>query len=225
MEMTKGSASRRRRGIAAVATLAALACVAVLGLVAAQAAPPATGNALRKALPGPGENKLKDTTEFTGVEASKRFAIAVVRAKGGAVLAYVCDGKTIGRWLTGRVSEGRAALTRRGGSTLTIVFGARNRSATGRIAGKSVTFRLQKAPKGTGLRRYLTRHPDSNVRIEAGWVITKQGPLYGVATSPDGKVVLNSNTDTADSTGAGEAGIPPSGDPQPTGSSTGPAAR
>jgi hypothetical protein len=80
MEMTKGSASRRRRGIAAVATLAALACVAVLGLVAAQAARPATGNALRKALPGPGENKLKDTTEFTGVEASKRFAIAAPRA-------------------------------------------------------------------------------------------------------------------------------------------------
>ena len=184
-----------------------LAACLLAGGAPALAAPPATGAALRAALPEPGEGTVTGTAEFVGQDATKSFNIAIVRGARGAVLAYVCNGTTVGRWLTGRVSGGVVSLSGAKGATLTATL-TRSR-AVGRavVGGARLRFALIRADAGSGLRRLVARA--GSVRAEAAWIVTTSGVTRGIAT--DGKKTIA--TSTADGNPAadddGGVGQPP----------------
>ena len=182
-----------------------LALVALGATAFALAGPPATGDGIRAALPQPDKKlPLAGTVEFVGQDAGKTFNVAVVRSAKGAVLAYVCNGTSIGRWLTGTVENGVAELTGPKGATLRVAFGKKRVTGSARIGGTRITFTLPKAIKGTGLRRTLARADRKT--FEAAWIITNAGVTRGLASEGGGKTVATSSSSANPATDA-DAGV------------------
>lgn len=167
-------------GARILATTVVLVCLLALP---AAAAPPSTGAAIRAALPAPNEAFTKGTLQFAGQDGGGAFNVAVVRGARGAVLAYVCNGTSVGRWLTGRVVDGVAVLKGPRGATLTVRF--RNGRAVGAatLGTRVLRFSLPRATGFAGLRRAVAR---SGGRVyEAAWIVTNGGVTRGLA-SEDG---------------------------------------
>lgn len=182
----------RRPGSRLLAPLV-LALIALAGAALALAGPPATGDGIRAAPPQPDKAlPLAGTVEFVGQDASKTFNVAVVRSARGAVLAYVCNGTSIGRWLTGTVENGVAELTGANGSTLHATFGAKRVTGSARIGRRRITFVLPKAIKASGLRRTLAHA--GGTTFEAAWIVTNSLVTRGLASESGGKTVATSSS-------------------------------
>jgi hypothetical protein len=184
-----------------------LTLVALGGAALALAGPPATGDGIRAALPQPDKTlPLAGTVEFVGQDAGKTFNVAVVRSTRGAVLAYVCNGTSIGRWLTGTVEHGVAELTGPKGASLRAVFGKRKVTGSARIGGTRLTFVLSKAAKASGLRRTVARA--NGATFEAAWIVTNVGVTRGLASEGGGKTVATSSG-SANPANDANAGVSP----------------
>jgi hypothetical protein len=145
-----------------------------LGAVQAQARTFETGAELRKALPEPGQDALPGSVEYVGT--SGDVAIALVRARGGGAVAYLCDGEGISRWLTGKATARRAKLAGTDSNLVATISGATARG-TARIGGKTLRFTLEQAEPGNGLRRYTDRL--NGALFEAAWISTPSGIIRG----------------------------------------------
>jgi hypothetical protein len=179
------SAGRAFMAVLAVGTL-------VTGAVAvADAADPRGGGELRRALPAPGESSLKGTREYAALVRGTRRAVAVVVHRNGSAVAFVCDGKTFWRWLTGRVRRGRLTLRGANGARLTgTVSRARLRGVL-RLAGNGRRIVLARSLRRAGLRR-LTEG-----RFEGAWILTNAGVIRGVGTVGRTTVISSSADGTA----------------------------
>ncbi len=184
-----------------------LSALLVTGAVAATvSAATTTGAELRRSLPGPeSRTSLKGTTEFTGLDSTRAVAIAVVRSRTGAVLAYVCDGRRVSRWLTGRVRNGRATLRGRGGARRTARFSGRRVTGTARVGRRSLRFVLTRAARGIGLRRLVARRDSDRAAVEAAWITTRGGRIIGIG-STSGAVVFRTTVDNAQQSGTDTTG-------------------
>jgi hypothetical protein len=210
-----GSSADPTQGVAVPRSLSSsprlsAVCLAVLCIAGALAATVSaaitTGADLRRSLPGPeSRTSLKGTTEFTGLDSTGAVAIAVVRSRSGAVVAYVCDGRRVSRWLTGRVRGGRATLRGRAGARLTARFSGRRVTGTARVGRRSLRFVLTRASKGIGLRRLVARRDSDRAVVEAAWITTRAGRIIGIG-STSGAVVFRTTVDNAQQSGADTTG-------------------
>lgn len=172
--------------------------LAVVGAPLAGAAVPAhaaasSGAELRRSLPGPGEPSLRDTREFAGLERRGRRAFAVVVHRDGSAVAFVCDGATSWRWLTGRVREARLTLRGEQGARLTGIVTRARVTGVLRLAGKSRHLVLARSIPRAGLRRVV------DGRFEGAWILTNGGQIRGVGTI--GKTtVISSSADATEPT-------------------------
>ena len=157
---------------------------------AALAAAAAGGAGLRERLPGPGQSAPAVTRHFAGVESAGSYAVAVVVHRNGRALAFVCVGKRIWRWLTGRVQRGRLALRGERGARLAGSVRGSRLSGTLRLGGKARRFSLRRSPRRLGLRRL------EDGRFEAAWIATNTGHIRGVATLGKTTVISASANDT-----------------------------
>lgn len=177
------------------------------GLIAAAAAPPASGDRIRATLAEPGKKlPIAGTTEFVGQDQGKTFNVAIVRSRSGAVLAYVCNGTSIGRWLTGRLENGVADLSGPGG-TLQVRFAKTKATGTARLGARRITFALSKGQPFFGLRRTIARAGGKT--FEAAWITTNAGITRGLASEEGGKTVATSsstNPPTGSTAGVNTAG-------------------
>jgi hypothetical protein len=169
-------------------------------LTAGSGATAATGDhaRLKHQIPHPGQRTPKALTELVGTTSDGRFAVAVVRNARRETLAYVCDGRGIGRWLTGDTSGGRLRLHDPHGSRLVARLTAGRATGTLRIAGKTRSFVLVRASRDAGVRHLVIHGAD------AGWVVTNGGRIVGVATKA-GKPVASVDAGPGDDS-AGETG-------------------
>lgn len=203
--------------------LAVLAASAVLvaSLGTVSAATPKSGTALRQALPDPDDADLRGATEFVGLNRAGKVALAVVVQSNGAVVAFLCDGKTNWVWFTGKARKGKLSLRGDDGSRLVgkikgrrlnvRVTGARIASARAAVSA-GVAFPLQRALDGAGLRRLTGAI--AGVSFEGAWVTTNEGRILGVVKSST-TTVAGTNTNSSDGTDNGEA-VPPAGSqPEP----------
>jgi hypothetical protein len=194
-----------------------LVMAAVLATTVAAAT---TGSDLRRSLPGPDSRaSAKGTTQFTGLDSTGAVAIAVVRGRDGAVLAYVCDGRRVSRWLTGRVRNRRATLRGRAGARLSARFSGRRVTGTARIGQRRLRFVLTRASSGIGLRRLVARRDSDRAAVEAAWITTRGGRIIGIGSTTDAVVfrttVDNAEQPATDTTGELEAGGGGGGEAQP----------
>lgn len=184
---------------------------AVSAATAATVAAPGTSAALRSGLPGP-ERQVPQagTVQFVGQDGSRTFNIAVVRSARGAVLAYVCDGRRTGRWLTGVTRDGVAVLAGPAGSTMRVAFARQRVAGRARIGGRAITFNLPRAIRASGLFREVEGG------IEAAWILTNAGITRGLASEEGGKTVATSSSTSSPTDPDGGVSVPPGGDaPEP----------
>jgi len=198
-------------------TLFATLGICAVAVLPALGGPPATGAAIRASLPAPNERLAPGTVQFAGQDARKAVNVAVVRGADGAVLAYICNGTSLGRWLTGRLADGVAALRGPKGATATVRFRNRRAVGTAELGGATIRFSLPRTVTSAGLWRLVARA--SGHRYEAAWIVTNSGVTRGLATEDGGKVVATSsstNTPTGPDAGVSQpegSGTPP---PEPT---------
>jgi hypothetical protein len=192
------------------ATIAVLAAMLTAGNAATAATDDHAG--LKRQIPHPGQRTPKVLSELVGTTSDGRFAVAVVRNARGETLAYICDGRGIGRWLTGNTSAERLRLHGTHGSRLAARLTAGRASGTVRVAGKTRSFVLVRASRDAGVRHLVIHGAD------AGWVVTNGGRIVGVATKA-GKAVASvdagpgddaaGETDTGFNGGNGGNGVSP----------------
>jgi hypothetical protein len=173
-----------RIAVPAVLALAVLA----LGAVPAQARKFETGAELRKALPLPGKEALKGSVEYVGT--SDGISIALVRARGGGAVAYLCNGKQTSRWLTGKATSDSATLKGPDSRLKATIDGATARG-TARLGERTVRFKLRRAKPGSGLRRYTDRF--SGAQLEAAWIVARDKSIRGAGVA-DKRIVLTTAT-------------------------------
>ena len=159
--------------------------------VAAEAAAPRDGDELRRALPRPGKSSLNNTREYAGLERGGRRAVAVVVHRNGSALAFVCDGKTYWRWLTGRLRGGRLTLRGERGARLTGAVRGAWLTGVLRLGGKARRLALARSVRSGALRRLV------DGRFEGAWVVTSAGQIRGVGTIGKTAVISSSAGGTA----------------------------
>ena len=192
---------RRRR----TPLLLTLLLIAGLGGAALALAAPATGDRIRTSLPEPDARTPRaGTVEFVGQDRSGSYNVAVVRSRTGAVLAYVRNGTSLGRWLTGTVEDGVAVLSGPKGATLRAVFRTARVTGSARVGGRRITFTLPRAIRGSGLRRALA--VSDGTTFEAAWIVTNAGVTRGVAT--DGRKTVATSSASGNPV-ADDAGVVP----------------
>lgn len=137
---------------------------------------------------GGGEESKEAAASFaTAVEGSDAFVGAVVDEADDRVMAYVCDGKSVATWFTGKAAEdGTISLTSADGSRL-----------SGRVAGDRLTGSLV-LPNGGATLNFSAPEVDSpaglyrsksQLRGEAavgGWVVLEDGRQRGAVRTTTG---------------------------------------
>jgi hypothetical protein len=117
--------------------------------------------------------------------------LAVVVHRNGTALAFVCDGKTFWRWLTGQVRGGRLTLRGAQGARLTGRVGRTRLTGVLRLAGKARRISLERSSRRAGLRRL------TDGRFEGAWILTNAGLIRGVGTIAKTTVISSSADGTA----------------------------
>ncbi len=111
--------------------------------------------------------------------------------RNGSAVAFVCDGKTFWRWLSGHVRRGR--LTLRGAQGARLTGTVRRARLTGvlRLAGNARRISLTRSVRRAGLRRL------TDGRFEGAWILTNAGLIRGVGTVGRTTVISSSADGTA----------------------------
>ena len=114
--------------------------------------------------------------EGTWVGGSGRLAIAAVFDRGG-IVAYACDGRRVGRWLSAKRGTRASARLARGGDALTLTRRGKTVVARFRSRGQTRTARLRPARGRAGLYRAQAG------RRLGGWIVLRSGRQVGVVAS------------------------------------------
>lgn len=123
--------------------------------------------AVALALPATASAAKRPSGDFVGK--TGKLAIGVVVDRSG-VIAYICDGKSVGDWHTGK------GLGRLGSGPKALTLKVRGSSLVARFRGREVTLRA--ATGRAGLYRAERRR--NGQRELAGWVVQRRGGQVGV---------------------------------------------
>jgi hypothetical protein len=142
--------------------------LSALGTLAAPAAPSAA-DAPRHGWVG----RVPGTAAFVGVV-----------ARGATVVAYVCDGRRVGRWHSGRRHAGRMVVRDARGRRLTLRLTAGRATGSLTVDGRRRRFVARPARGRAGVFRRERRHDLGGVgtTVLSGWVRLNDGRVRGVAS-------------------------------------------
>jgi len=166
-----------------------------------------TGGAAQLAaqIPAPGAGRPQAARTFVGRVAASTLQVAVV-VRQGSVVAYVCDGRSIGRWMTGSADGSRLVARAEDGSTLRATLAGGRVQGRVHLAGASARrFSAVGAEGGRGLFRRV--RAAGGRREVLGWILTRAG-LTGVTDTDSGpkQAVATTTTTTAGDTTQTSAG-------------------
>lgn len=146
---------------------------------------------------GGGNDAREAAASFaTAVEGSDAFVGAVVDQEDDRVMAYVCDGKSVASWFTGRAADdGTISLTSADGTRL-----------SGRVAGDRLTGSLVLPNGGTTLNfsapevtspagLYRSKSQLRGEPAVGGWVVLEDGRQRGAVRTSTG--FTSTDTDLA----------------------------
>jgi hypothetical protein len=136
----------------------------------------------RERLPRP-DGLERGVAMFVGRDKSRAFGIALARYSDGVVEAYVSDGKGIGNWFTGSMEENTVKATGPREDTLEAVIDRGRAKGKAKVSGKSVSFTLEAAHNASGLTRAVASIKGKE--LEAAFVVTNDGDIFGTAQSED----------------------------------------
>ena len=117
-----------------------------------------------------------------------------VKIRGDEVLVYICDGKTVWRWLEGTLEDGKAELASRG---VRVQLTASNNAVAGTVTlgDDEHSFRAIPATSpGAGLFRSEEKEPLGGKLVYRGWIFLPNGQFRGDVRrlSPNCQLALDS---------------------------------
>jgi hypothetical protein len=201
MHTTATPRGRYRRCAAGLLALAVAlaACGGDDGDSPVGAAPAADPNPLLEDVPRPNE-VVSQSFVGEGPDGAS-LAVSVGGPTGTSVVAYLCDGDTVGAWFRGSIDDaGTIVATSASGSELSASVTADG--LTGEVDGSA--FALDLAEPGSGLFRQEAER-DGTTYV-SGWIVHNDGDVVGtVADAKDQRIVGGGTTDPDGSTtGTGE---------------------
>jgi hypothetical protein len=151
---------------------------------AAGAAPAAsTSYPLLAKIPSLGESYPAGLSRFVDTETGKPYGLAVTVADDGNVVAYLCDGKSLGRAFSGTIEDGAKTATVeavKGEGTVTLdLSGDEPRAAQVDAGDVAENFALASTDTGGYFREEVEG-------VTRGWVVSDTLALKGVATDESG---------------------------------------
>ena len=136
-----------------------------------------TSRPLLAQIPSLGESYPAGLVRFVDTEAGKPYGLAVTVADDGNVVAYLCDGKSLGRGFSGTIEDGATTATLaavKGEGTVTLVLsGDEPRAAQVDAGDVAEQFALASTDTGGYFRKEIK---DSTF----GWVVGADGEIKGV---------------------------------------------
>lgn len=192
-----------------LAAVAAGTCLVLLTACGAQAGAAPGGPDPAAAFTAVPTLEVATAPSFVGTD-TNGTAIGLRITGPDTAVAYLCNGRDIGVWFTGRVGDdGTITLEAADGATLTAT-----RSADGVTGTHSagIGFTLAAATGDTGIYRDVATLDGRT--YTTGWVVGNDGSIYGSSGDEDGGVAATVAEGPAD----GPAGTPDAdADPVPTG--------
>lgn len=149
--------------------------------VAASAA--STGTPLLAKIPTLGESYPAGLARFVDTETGKSYGLAVTVADDGNVVAYLCDGKSLGRAFSGTIEDGAKTATLeavKGEGTVTLdVSGDEPRAAQVDAGDVGEQFALASTDTGGYFREEVKG-------VTRGWVVSNELAIKGIQTDESG---------------------------------------
>lgn len=158
---------------------------------AAKPASAVAGSALLAQIPTLGEEYPSQLARFVDTGEGKDYGLAVTVADDGKVVAYLCDGKTLGRAFSGSIEDGADSATLKavkGDGTIDLkLSGDEPSSATVTAGDVTDEFTLASTDVGGYYREEVKG-------VTRGWVVSDSLAIKGVQTKPAGTdTAANSN--------------------------------
>lgn len=181
-----------------------VACLLVASGQGSGAGPAAGQRPQRAVVPAKGTPRKADAVEGTtsvGVIGALGAYIGLTRREDGSILAYVCDGKQISFWASGKPQGNRARLRPKEGPGQIDLALAQRGAATGTVTlpfGKPVSFSAVPSQGKAGLYRRETR------AALTGWVVLADGRRKG--DSQNGHII-DRDAVTLSTTGGNSTGL------------------
>ncbi len=142
----------------------------------------ASGSALLAQIPTLGEEYPAHLARFVDTEAGKDYGLAVTVAGDGDVVAYLCDGRTLGRAFSGTIEDGADSATLKavkGDGTVDLTLsGDAPTSASVKSGDVSDDFALEPTKVGGYFRERVKG-------VTRGWVVSDTLELKGIQTSDE----------------------------------------
>lgn len=149
---------------------------------AAVAAPAASTPLLAK-IPSLGESYPAGLSRFADTETGKPYGLAVTVADDGNVVAYLCDGKSLGRAFSGTIEDGATTATLeavKGEGTVTLEL-SRDEPRAAQVDAGDVAEQFALASTDTG--GYFREEVKGVTR---GWVVSDTLAIKGIQTDEAG---------------------------------------
>jgi serine/threonine-protein kinase len=146
---------------------------------------------------GYGEDKKAEAASFaSAVEGSDALVGVVVDQDDDKVLAYVCDGKSLGTWFTGAPNEdGTLALTAADGARLTGRIAGGQLSGTVTLPGDNAPHPFTASTVSAPAGLYRTKGEVRGQAAVGGWIVLADGRQRGGIRTSSG--FTSSDTDLA----------------------------
>lgn len=127
--------------------------------------------------PSAADNPYPEKIVYAGRTKDRSAAIAVA-VLGNKAAAYLCDGRNVESWLSGRVDEDELKLTGKGGTSLEAELDDDGKlSGEVKINGDELDFTIGEAKKPAGL--YRARGSKTTI----GWIVLPDGSQVGIQTA------------------------------------------
>lgn len=143
----------------------------------------AASSALLAQIPTLGETYPSQLARFVDTDEGKDYGLAVTVADDGKAVAYLCDGKTLGRAFSGSIEDGATSATLKavkGDGTVDLkLSGDAPASATVKAGDTTDEFTLASTKVGGYFR-------DRVENVTRGWVVSDTAAIKGVQTDESG---------------------------------------
>jgi hypothetical protein len=112
-------------------------------------------------------------------------AFAVIVARRGVAIAYVCDGDKIAVWLKGKFRNGKLHLASKAGDTLEGTFGRATLDLTTR---RPLTVKTRFSPFNDAAHFFIAGGTVNGTSWAGGWITLLDGRQRGAVRTPRGTV-------------------------------------
>ncbi len=157
----------------------------------------AASTALLAQIPTLGETYPAQLARFVDTDEGKDYGLAVTVAEDGKAVAYLCDGKTLGRAFSGSIDDGADSATLKavkGDGTIDLkLSGDEPSSATVKADDVSDEFTLASTDAGGYYREEVKG-------VTRGWVVSDSLAIKGVQTKAPGAATTATSNKAAVST-------------------------